>query len=75
MRKGDEEMINGQAELVASIEGNIKNMTRTKQRLHIFGEKIKNARMNQSIGASMLAVSKALGRVTDSIQLERVRRP
>lgn len=72
MKLGDEEMINGQAELVANLEANIKSMTRSQQRLHIFGIKIKNARITQSIGTSMIAVSKALGRVSSSIQLEKV---
>jgi len=72
MKAGDDEMINGQAELVGNIQGNIREMTRSKQRLHVFGAKIRSARMNQSIGASMVAVSRALGRVTQSIQLEKI---
>lgn len=72
MKKGDEETINGQAELVASLDSSIKSMSRSKQKLSIFATKVSMARQKQSIGAGMLAVSKALGRVTDSIQLERV---
>ena len=72
MKKGDEEMINGQAELFANIEANIKQMNRSKQKLSIFAMKVNMARNKQNIGAGMVAVSKALGRVTDSIQLERV---
>jgi division protein CdvB (Snf7/Vps24/ESCRT-III family) len=72
MKLGDEEMINGQAELVANIQGTIRDMTRSKQRLHIFAAKIKSARLNQAIGTSMVAVSRALGRVTKNIELEKV---
>jgi hypothetical protein len=75
MKKGDEEMINGQAELVANLQGNIDDMTRTKQRLDMFAVKIKTARLNQSVGAGMVAVSRALGRVTQNIQLEKVSIP
>lgn len=72
MKSGDEELINGQAELVANIQGTIRELTRSKQRLHIFAAKIKSARLNQQIGGSMVAVSRALGRVTKNIELERV---
>lgn len=73
MKNGDEEMINGQAELVANIDANIKSMRRSKQKLSIFAMKVNMARNKQNIGAGMVAVSKALGRVSDSIQLERAR--
>lgn len=73
MKKGDEEMINGQAELIANIDASIKSMSRSKQKLSIFAMKIKLARNKQNIGAGMIAVSKALGRVSDTIQLERAR--
>ena len=72
MKTGDEELINGQAALIASLQGTIRDLTRSKQRLHIFAAKIKSARLNQSIGASMVAVSRALGRVTKTMDLERV---
>ncbi|OBT73413.1 hypothetical protein VF21_08079 [Pseudogymnoascus sp. 05NY08] len=72
MKTGDEDLINGQASLVASLQGTIRDLTRSKQRLHIFAAKIKSARLNQSIGTSMVAVSRALGRVTKNIELERV---
>lgn len=72
MKAGDEEMINGQAELLANIQGTIRDLTRSKQRLHIFAAKIKSARLNQQIGSSMVAVSRALGRVTKNIELEKV---
>ncbi|KFY40701.1 hypothetical protein V494_03370, partial [Pseudogymnoascus sp. VKM F-4513 (FW-928)] len=62
----------GQASLIASLQGTIRDLTRSKQRLHIFAAKIKSARLNQSIGTSMVAVSRALGRVTKNIELERV---
>ncbi|OBT63791.1 hypothetical protein VE03_06907 [Pseudogymnoascus sp. 23342-1-I1] len=72
MKTGDEDLINGQASLIASLQGTIRDLTRSKQRLHIFAAKIKSARLNQSIGTSMVAVSRALGRVTKNIELERV---
>ena len=72
MKAGDEELINGQAELLANINGTIRDLTRSKQRLHIFAAKIKSARLNQQIGTSMVAVSRALGRVTKNIELEKV---
>ncbi|KFY19369.1 hypothetical protein V493_07991, partial [Pseudogymnoascus sp. VKM F-4281 (FW-2241)] len=72
MKTGDDDLINGQASLVASLQGTIRDLTRSKQRLHIFAAKIKSARLNQSIGTSMVAVSRALGRVTKNIELERV---
>jgi hypothetical protein len=64
-------MIDDQAVLVASIQGQIKEMTRTKNNLHRFAMKVNMARQQQSIGASMIAVSKALGSVTKNIQLEK----
>jgi hypothetical protein len=73
MKLGDEDMINGQAELIADIQGNIRDLTRTKQRLHIFASKINTARTQQSIGAGMVAVSQALGQVAKTIELEKVR--
>lgn len=72
MKAGDDDLINGQASLIASLQGTIRDLTRSKQRLHIFAAKIKSARLNQSIGTSMVAVSRALGRVTKNIELERV---
>lgn len=72
MKTGDDDLINGQASLIASLQGTIRDLTRSKQRLHIFAAKIKSARLNQSIGTSMVAVSRALGRVTKNIELERV---
>jgi division protein CdvB (Snf7/Vps24/ESCRT-III family) len=72
MKTGDETLINGQAELLASLSGTIRDLTRSKQRLHIFASKIKSARLNQQIGTSMVAVSRALGNVTKNIKLEQV---
>jgi hypothetical protein len=68
-------MIDDQAVLVASIQGQIKEMTRTKNNLHRFAMKVNMARQQQSIGASMIAVSKALGSVTKNLQLEKVSTP
>ncbi len=73
MKAGDEEMINGQAEMLANVEANIRSMTKSMQKLHIFAQKIKMARMNQNIGEGMIAVSRALGRVTKGVQLEKAR--
>lgn len=73
MKKGDEQMINGQAELVANLNASIKSMTRSQQHLDIFALKVQDARAKQNIGAGMVAVSKALGRVTKTIELARVR--
>ena len=73
MKKGDEQMINGQAELVANLDASIKSMTRSQQHLDIFALKVQDARAKQNIGAGMVAVSKALGRVTKTIELARVR--
>lgn len=74
MKAGDEGMINGQAEMLANIDANIKSMTNSKQKLHIFAQKIKIARMNQNVGEGMVAVSQALGRVTKNMPLEKARR-
>jgi hypothetical protein len=71
MKGGEEDMIDDQAVLVASIQGQIKEMTRTKNNLHRFAMKVNMARQQQSIGASMIAVSKALGSVTKNLQLEK----
>jgi hypothetical protein len=71
MKGGEEDMIDDQAVLVASIQGQIKEMTRTKNNLHRFAMKVNMARQQQSIGASMIAVSQALGSVTKNLQLEK----
>lgn len=72
MKGGEEDMIDDQAVLVASIQGQIKEMTKTKNNLHRFAMKVNMARQQQQIGASMIAVSKALGSVTKNLQLEKV---
>jgi hypothetical protein len=73
MKSGEEDMIDDQAVLLASIQGQIKEMTKTKNNLHRFAQKVNMARQQQSIGASMVAVSQALGSVTKNLQLEKAR--
>jgi len=75
MKGGEEDMIDDQAVLVASIQGQIKEMTKTKNNLHRFAMKVNMARQQQQIGASMIAVSKALGSVTKNLQLEKASSP
>jgi hypothetical protein len=72
MKDGDEDMIDDQALMLASVQGHIKEMKRTQTRLNIFANKISMARQKQDIGASMIAVSRALGAATKDIQLDKV---
>lgn len=71
MKGGEEDLIDDQAVLLASIQGQIKEMTKKKNNLHRFTQKVSMARQQKSIGESMLAVSQALGSVTKDLQLER----
>lgn len=72
MKKGEEDLIDDQAILLASIQGHIKEMTKNKNNLHKFIQKVGMAKQQQDTGASMLRVSKALGSVTNNLQLEKV---
>lgn len=72
MNAGEDELINGQAELLANIAGTIRDLTLRKQQLHIFASKMESARMNQEIGASMVQVSQALSVFKNKINLEKV---
>lgn len=65
-------MIDGQALLVASIQGEIKEMMTTKTNLHIFGGKVEQAATKQRIGMNMLAASRAIGQASKGIKLEQV---
>ena len=72
MNAGEDDLINGQAELLANIGGTIRDLTLRKQQLHIFASKMESARMNQEIGASMVQVSQALSVFKNKINLEKV---
>jgi hypothetical protein len=73
MKQGDQELIDGQALLVVSIQGEIKEMMATKTNLHIFAGKVEQAATKQRIGMNMLSVSKALGEASKGLKLEQVR--
>jgi hypothetical protein len=73
MKSGDQDLIDDQALLVASIQGEIKEMMKTKTNLHVFVGKVEQAANKQRIGMNMLAVSKALGQATSGLKLDQVR--
>lgn len=72
MKAGDDDMIDDQAVMLASIQGDIKEMTRTKNNLRRFAAKVSQMRKKQQVGQSMVQVSKALGQITANMQLDKV---
>lgn len=75
MKAGDDDMIDDQALMLASIQGEIKEMTRTKNNLRRFAAKVSQMRKKQQIGQSMVQVSRALGQITANMQLDKVSFP
>jgi hypothetical protein len=73
MKAGDDDMIDDQALMLASIQGEIKEMTKTKNNLRRFAAKVSQMRKKQAIGQSMVQVSRALGQITANMQLDKVR--
>lgn len=72
MKEGDEQLINMQSETVINIRGQIVEMQKSRAQLTRFATKIRVASLQTTVGDSMVAVSKALGRVSNNIQLEKV---
>lgn len=72
MTQGDEDLINGQAELLADYQGQIRQMTSRRQKFHQFEVKMRTARTNVQIGTSMVQVAKVMSRFGQNVNLESV---
>ncbi len=73
MKNGaDQGLIDMKTEALSKTIVNIKKSQMNSARLDMFSEKIDEAHTQQRIGANMVNVTKALGRVTKTMQLEQV---
>jgi hypothetical protein len=71
MKEGDEDLIDDQATLLATVQGQIKDMSRMKTTLAKTGTKIDMILQQQRLALSMASVTKALGSVTQTMQPEK----
>jgi hypothetical protein len=72
MKGGDEDLIDDQATLLVTIQGQIKEMSRMKTTLTQISTKIKEITRKQELARSMASVNKALGSATQIMQAEKV---
>lgn len=72
MAQGDEEMIDGQAQLLCDYQGQIREMTLRRQKFHQFEVKMRSARTNIQIGNSMVQVAQVMSRFSQNVNLESV---
>lgn len=71
MKEGDEDLIDDQATLLATVQGQIKDMSRMKTTLAKTGTKIDMILQQQRLAMSMASVTKALGSATQTMQPEK----
>jgi len=72
MKEGDEDLIDDQATLLATVQGQIKDMSRMKTTLAKTGTKIDMILQQQRLAMSMASVTRALGSATQTMQPEKV---
>jgi len=68
----DQVLLDMKTEALSKTIGNIRKSQMNSARLDMFSDKIDEAHTQQRIGANMINVTRALGRVTKSMQLEQI---